>query len=61
MVLDMDEGTLAFLVEGHYLGVAHTGLRGRKLYVIVRYRYNGTELGIRSGLNWKHSDSRWIW
>jgi SPRY domain-containing SOCS box protein 1/4 len=36
MVLDMDEGTLAFLVEGHYLGVAHSGLRGRKLHVIVR-------------------------
>ncbi len=36
MVLDMEEGTLAFLVEGHYLGIAHSGLRGKKLHVIVR-------------------------
>jgi hypothetical protein len=37
MVLDMEEGTLAFLVEGHYLGIAHSGLRGKKLHVIVRW------------------------
>jgi len=35
MVLDMDLGTLAFMAEGRYLGVAHTGLRGRTLYPIV--------------------------
>ena len=36
MLLDMDEGTLAFLAEGHYLGIAYSGLRGKKLFVIVR-------------------------
>ncbi len=42
MVLDMEEGTLAFLVEGHYLGIAHSGLRGKKLHVIVRWEGNLT-------------------
>ena len=37
MVLDMDEGNLSFIVEGNYLGHAHTGLRGKKVYITVRY------------------------
>lgn len=35
VVLDMDEGTLSFMADGQYLGVAFRGLRGRKLYPIV--------------------------
>ncbi|CAB1349186.1 unnamed protein product [Coregonus sp. 'balchen'] len=35
VVLDMDEGTLSFMVDGQYLGVAFRGLKGKKLYPIV--------------------------
>ena len=35
MVLDLDLGTLAFIARGQYLGVAHTGLRGKTVYPIV--------------------------
>ena len=31
IVLDMEEGTLSFVVEGQFLGVAHRGLRGKKV------------------------------
>lgn len=31
----MDEGTLSFIVEGKYLGVAFRGLKGKKLFPIV--------------------------
>ena len=35
VILDMDLGTLAFVVEGQYLGVAFTGLKGKTLYPMV--------------------------
>ena len=35
VILDMDEGTLSFMVDGQYLGVAFRGLKGKKLYPIV--------------------------
>ncbi|XP_013393580.1 SPRY domain-containing SOCS box protein 1 [Lingula anatina] len=35
VVLDMDEGTMSFIVNGQYLGVAFRGLKGKKLYPIV--------------------------
>ncbi|MBN3306992.1 GUS protein, partial [Amia calva] len=35
VVLDMDEGTLSYMVMGMYLGVAFEGLKGKKLYPIV--------------------------
>ncbi|XP_023674344.1 SPRY domain-containing SOCS box protein 4-like [Paramormyrops kingsleyae] len=35
VVLDMDEGTLSFVVDGQYLGIAFRGLKGKKLYPIV--------------------------
>lgn len=35
VVLDMDEGTMSFVVDGQYLGVAFRGLKGKKLYPIV--------------------------
>ncbi|KAF3848095.1 hypothetical protein F7725_021123 [Dissostichus mawsoni] len=31
----MDEGTLSFMVDGQYLGVAFRGLKGKRLYPIV--------------------------
>ena len=35
MVLDLDLGKLAFIAHGQYLGIAHTGLRGKTVYPIV--------------------------
>ncbi|KAE8291064.1 SPRY domain-containing SOCS box protein 4 [Larimichthys crocea] len=35
VILDMDEGTLSFMVDGQYLGVAFRGLKGKKLYPVV--------------------------
>jgi len=35
MVLDMDLGTLSFVAKGKYLGVAHTGLRGKAVFPTV--------------------------
>ena len=35
MVLDMDLGTLSFVANGKYLGVAHGGLKGKTVSPIV--------------------------
>lgn len=35
VVLDMDEGTLGFIVDNVYLGVAFNDLKGKKLYPII--------------------------
>ena len=34
MVVDMEEGTLSFIVDGTWLGVAHSGLKGQKVIII---------------------------
>ena len=47
MVLDMDEGTMSFMVEGNYLGTAHTGLRGKKVYVIISAVWGHCEITMR--------------
>lgn len=47
IVLDMDEGTLAYVVEGQYLGVAHRGLRGKKLYPIVSAVWGHCEITMK--------------
>ena|SRR6218665_1716102 len=47
VVLDMDEGTLGFIVNGYYLGVAFTGLRGKKLYPVISTVWGNVEIGIR--------------
>jgi len=47
IVLDMDEGTLAFVVEGQYLGVAHRGLRGKKVYPIVSAVWGHCEITMK--------------
>ena len=58
VVLDMDEGTLAFVVDGQYLGVAHRGLRGQKLYVIVSAVWGHCEITLKyiGGL-----DRKFLW
>ncbi|XP_077532161.1 splA/ryanodine receptor domain and SOCS box containing gustavus isoform X3 [Haemaphysalis longicornis] len=47
VVLDMDEGTLAFVVEGRYLGVAFRGLRGKKLYPVVSAVWGHCEITMK--------------
>ncbi|KAK5641603.1 hypothetical protein RI129_010150 [Pyrocoelia pectoralis] len=47
VVLDMDEGTLSFMVDGQYLGVAFRGLKGRKLYPIVSAVWGHCEITMK--------------
>ena len=47
IVLDMDEGTLAFVVDGQYFGVAHRGLRGKKVYPIVSTVWGHCEITMK--------------
>lgn len=47
VVLDMDEGTLGFIVNDCYLGVAFTGLKGKKLYPVISTVWGNVEIGIR--------------
>ncbi|XP_028966951.1 protein gustavus [Galendromus occidentalis] len=47
VVLDMDEGTLGFVVNGQYLGVAFRGLKGKKLYPIVSAVWGHCEITIK--------------
>lgn len=43
----MDEGTLAFVVDGQYLGVAFRGLKGRKLHPIVSAVWGHCEITMK--------------
>jgi len=47
MCLDMDEGTLSFLADGQFLGVAFRGLKGRKLYPIVSAVWGHCEITMK--------------
>ncbi|XP_041377871.1 SPRY domain-containing SOCS box protein 1-like [Gigantopelta aegis] len=47
VVMDMDEGTLSFVVGGQYLGVAFRGLKGKKLYPIVSAVWGHCEITMR--------------
>lgn len=47
MCLDMDEGTLSFLAEGQFLGVAFRGLKGKKLHPIVSAVWGHCEITMR--------------
>lgn len=47
IVLDMDEGTLAFMADGRYLGVAFRNLKGRKLYPIVSAVWGHCEVTLK--------------
>ena len=52
-MLDMDEGVMGFVVEGSYLGHAFSGLRGKKLFVIVSAVWGHCEVTMKyiGGLN----------
>ena len=56
VILDMDEGTLSFMVEGQYLGVAFRDLKGKKLYPIVSAVWGHCEISMRylGGLDRKY-------
>ncbi|KAK3922852.1 Protein gustavus [Frankliniella fusca] len=47
VVLDMDEGTLSFVVDGQYLGVAFRGLKGKKLHPIVSAVWGHCEITMK--------------
>ena len=47
MVLDMDEGTMSFIVNGHYLGTAHRGMRGKKVHVVISAVWGHCEISMK--------------
>jgi SPRY domain-containing SOCS box protein 1/4 len=47
VVLDMDDGTMSFVVEGQYLGVAFRGLKGKKLYPVVSAVWGHCEITMK--------------
>lgn len=47
VILDMDEGTMSFMVDGQYLGVAFRGLKGKKLYPIVSAVWGHCEISMK--------------
>jgi len=47
LVIDMDDGTLSFVVENQYLGVAHRGLKGKKVYPIVSAVWGHCEITLK--------------
>jgi len=47
VVLDMDEGTLGFAARGRFLGVAFSGLRGKKLYPAISCVWGHCEVTMR--------------
>lgn len=47
VVLDMDEGTLSFVVDSQYLGIAFRGLKGKKLYPIVSAVWGHCEITMK--------------
>lgn len=53
----MDEGTLSFVVDGQYLGVAFRGLKGRKLFPIVSAVWGHCEITMKyiGGLDRKYT------
>ena len=46
-VLDMDEGTLAFIANGTYLGIAFHGLHNKKLFPIISCVWGFCEIRMR--------------
>ena len=57
MCLDMDEGTLSFLVDGQYLGPAFKDLKGKKLHPIVSAVWGHCEITMKyiNGLDGTYS------
>lgn len=47
VILDMDEGTLSFMVNGQYLGVAFSGLKGKKLFPVISAVWGHCEISMK--------------
>ena len=47
LILDMDQGTLAFEVDGEYLGVAFSDLGGQSLHTAVSAVWGSCEVKLR--------------
>jgi len=47
VVLDMDEGTLGYVVDNQYLGPAFKGLRGKKLYLMISAVWGHCEITMK--------------
>ncbi|CAH2320032.1 SPRY domain-containing SOCS box 1 [Pelobates cultripes] len=47
VVLDMDDGTLGFIVDGQFMGTAFRGLKGKKLYPVVSAVWGHCEIRMR--------------
>ncbi|UYV65150.1 VPS13D [Cordylochernes scorpioides] len=47
VVLDMDEGTLAYVADGQYLGIAFKGLKGKKLYPMISAVWGHCEITMK--------------
>lgn len=56
VALDMDEGTLSFIVDHQFLGIAFRGLKGKKLYPTVSAVWGHCEITMRyiGGLDRKY-------
>lgn len=63
VVLDMDDGTLSFIVDGQYMGVAFWGLKGKKLYPVVSAVWGHCEIRMRylNGLDRKYLFLMFVW
>lgn len=46
-VLDMDDGTFGFVVDGRYLGPAFRDLKGKKLYLMVSAVWGHCEITMK--------------
>jgi len=46
-VLNMDEGTLGFVVDNRFLGPAFTGLKGKKLHLIISAVWGNCEITMK--------------
>jgi len=47
VILDMDEGKLSYMVDGQYLGIAFSGLKGKRLYPIVSAVWGHCEISMK--------------
>ncbi|ESO09769.1 hypothetical protein HELRODRAFT_92073 [Helobdella robusta] len=47
MILDMDEGTLGFVIDKKYTGIAFGGLKGKTLYPVVNTVWGHCEVQMR--------------
>lgn len=47
VILNMDQGTLGFVIDGIYLGHAFTDLKGKKLYLMVSAVWGNCKISMK--------------